>query len=288
MSKRKKLQELTIKDNFMFGAVMVDEELCREFLELVLGFPIAKVTVSKEKSFIYHPEYRGIRLDVIASDENNTHYDVEMQVQRKKNLSKRGRYYHGQIDMELLTAGLDYEQLPNVYVIFICDFDPFFEKRYKYTFEMLCKENKELRLNDGIGTIFLSTCGENDAEVPEGLVQFLKYVRSEYERDSGDPADKFVHKLHEAVKNVKINRDMEERYMKLEELIKEEREEERIESEARGIVKSIFSLLLKLGELPDVIRVQIQGETNQEILLSYLNKAAASKTMDEFLKSIQQ
>lgn len=53
------------------------------------------------------------------------------------------------IDMELLTAGLDDEQLPNVYVIFICDFDPFFEKRYKYTFEMLCKENKKLRLNDG-------------------------------------------------------------------------------------------------------------------------------------------
>lgn len=71
-------------------------------------------------------------------------------------------------------------------------------------------------------------------------------------------------------------------------LIKEEREEEKIESEVRGIVKSIFSLLLKLGEIPDVVRVQIQGETNQEILLSYLNKAATSKTMDKFLKSIQQ
>ena len=40
MSERRKLQELTIKDNFMFGAVMVDEELCREFLELALGFKI--------------------------------------------------------------------------------------------------------------------------------------------------------------------------------------------------------------------------------------------------------
>ena len=29
MAERKKLQELTIKDNFMFGAVMVDEGLCR-------------------------------------------------------------------------------------------------------------------------------------------------------------------------------------------------------------------------------------------------------------------
>ena len=52
MSGRRKLQELTIKDNFMFGAVMVDEELCREFLELALGFQIEKVTVSKEKSMV--------------------------------------------------------------------------------------------------------------------------------------------------------------------------------------------------------------------------------------------
>lgn len=27
---KKKLEELTIKDNFMFGAVMVDEENCRK------------------------------------------------------------------------------------------------------------------------------------------------------------------------------------------------------------------------------------------------------------------
>ena len=52
MAERKTLQELTIKDNFMFGTVMMDEEICRELLELVLGFRIAKMTVSKEK-------YRG-------------------------------------------------------------------------------------------------------------------------------------------------------------------------------------------------------------------------------------
>lgn len=42
MKQRKKLQDLTIKDNFMFGAVMIDEENCKEFLELVLEFPIEK------------------------------------------------------------------------------------------------------------------------------------------------------------------------------------------------------------------------------------------------------
>ena len=125
MAERKTLQDLTIKDNFMFGAVMMDEEICRELLELVLGFRIAKVTVSKEKCFVYHPEYKGVRLDILAADEKNTHYNVEMQVFRKRKPGKRSRYYHSQIDMELLRSGQDYEELPDSYVIFICDFDPF-------------------------------------------------------------------------------------------------------------------------------------------------------------------
>ena len=35
MKKRKTLQDLTIKDNFLFGAVMSVEDNCRGFLELV-------------------------------------------------------------------------------------------------------------------------------------------------------------------------------------------------------------------------------------------------------------
>lgn len=80
MSKRKTLQELTIKDNFMFAAVMLQDNNCRDFLELTLGFPIERVEVSREKSILYHPEYKGVRLDVYARDENQTHYDIEIQV----------------------------------------------------------------------------------------------------------------------------------------------------------------------------------------------------------------
>lgn len=84
MKKRKTLQNLTIKDNFLFGAVMQVEENCKGFLEMVLGFPINHVVVSKEKSVIYHPEYRGGRLDIYAEDENHTHYNVEMNVKKAK------------------------------------------------------------------------------------------------------------------------------------------------------------------------------------------------------------
>lgn len=132
--KRKRLEELTIKHNFMFGAVMSDPENCKGFLERVLQMKIDHVEVSLEKSIVYHPEYKGVRLDVYAKDEQNTRYNVEMQVLRRVSLGKRSRYYQSQMDMEILLAGSEYEDLPDSYVIFVCDFDPFGKKKYVYTF----------------------------------------------------------------------------------------------------------------------------------------------------------
>ena len=47
MRRKKQLKELTIKDNFMFGAVMMDEENCKGLLERVLQIPIDHVEISK-------------------------------------------------------------------------------------------------------------------------------------------------------------------------------------------------------------------------------------------------
>lgn len=91
MKQNRKLAQLLFKDNFMFGAVMVNKEICRDFLEMAVGFPIEKVEISKEKSMIYHPEYRGIRLDIIARDENRTHYNVEMQGGKKIPYRQKGQ-----------------------------------------------------------------------------------------------------------------------------------------------------------------------------------------------------
>ena len=91
------LQELTIKDNFMFCTVMSDAENCRGFLEMILQFPIGKISVIEEKTFLYHPEYKSVRLDVYAKDDINTRYDVEMQIVKREALGKRARYYHSHI-----------------------------------------------------------------------------------------------------------------------------------------------------------------------------------------------
>ena len=298
MAGRKTLQDLTIKDNFLFGAVMMDEELCRELLELVLGFRIAKVTVSREKSFVYHPEYKGVRLDIIAADEKNTHYNVEMQVSRKSKPGKRSRYYHSQIDMDLLLSGHDYAELPDAYVIFICDFDPFGRKKYRYTFDMACREDGEVSLEDGSHTVFLSTCGENEDEVPEELVKFLKYVKAELKESTGDFRDSFVKRIQDAVRNVKASREMEEQFMLLEELIREEREDARKQALAEGRelglsegmtqerVAAILEVLAGLGEVRDDIREHLADVKDLDTLKFYFRRALSARSMDEFRKAV--
>ena len=119
MSPKRKLKNLTFKDVFIFGAAMCDTEVCRGVLEQALEMEIEQVIIDKEKSIIYNPEYKGVRLDIIAKDEQRTRYNIEMQIRSKPALGKRTRYYHSQIDMELLESGLDYKFLPDAYVIFV-------------------------------------------------------------------------------------------------------------------------------------------------------------------------
>ncbi len=297
MEKRKTLQELTIKDNFMFAAVMMDPENCRRFLELALEIPLERVEVRYEKSIVYHPEYKGIRLDVFARDEENTYYNVEMQVARDA-LEQRSRYYHSQMDMELLLKGTAYEELPDVYVIFICDFDPLGGRKYRYTMEHVCREVPELPYRDGSHTLFLSTCGENEDEVPEALVKFLRYVKGVL-ADFGDP---FVKMLEESVRQVKASREMEERFMVLQEMMKQERREGReegiaigkiqgkaegkAEGRAEGKAESVLDILEESGSVPEKLRARILAETDLNVIRGWLRLAVACDSAEQFAEKI--
>ena len=294
MKRKKQLKELTLKDNFMFGAVMMEEENCKRFLELALGFPIERVEVSKEKSIVYHPEYKGVRLDVYAKNEHNTRYNVEMQVAKKAELGKRVRYYHGQIDMELLLSGSDYTELPEVYVIFICDFDPFGKKKYRYTFTKQCEEEPGAQLQEGCKSIFLSTRGENDREVPGELVSFLNFVKADLSESETDFEDDFVEKLQNTIRRIKSNREMEERFMIFEEMLRDERAEGKAEGKAEGIAEgkteAVLEMLLELindlGEIPDELRNRIASEKDLETLKKWHRLAARSESLDEFLEKM--
>jgi len=278
MGRTKRLKELTIKDNFMFGAVMMDEDNCKGLLERVLEIPIDRVDVSKEKSIVYHPEYKGVRLDVYAKDEKQTRYNVEMQVERKSALGKRSRYYQSQMDMEMVLTGEDYTELPNTYVIFICDFDPFGKDKYRYTFRTTCQESENVDLEDGRTTVFLNTRGKNESEVPGELVTFLQYMKEDLEGSEKEFHDPYVEQLQKFIRNVKGSRDAG--FAK-----------GHAEGVAEGrISESKDTLLLflqNLGTVPKVLSDQIEEQGDLDVLKEWIRMAFQSKSVEEFAKKIK-
>ena len=115
----------------------------KAFLERALSIKIDHVEISTEKNIVYHPEYKGVRLDVYAKDEKNTRYNIEMQVLKQPALGRRSRYYQSQTDMELLAKGCEYAELPDSYVIFLCDLTLLGKENIGILFEKAVRKRKK-------------------------------------------------------------------------------------------------------------------------------------------------
>lgn len=285
MSNKRRFQDLTIRDNFIFAAVMMQDDNCKMFLEMLLGIEIREVVISYEKSLIYNPEYKGVRLDVYANDENNTRYDIEMQVVEQK-LGKRARYYHSQMDMDILGSGHEYSELPAAYVIFICDFDPFDKGKYCYTFENRCMQDFSLSMEDESRSIFLSTVGKDSDCIPKELKAFLDFVKADTPENNIQTEDAYVRKLQDTIRSVKENRELERGFMTLEEIRQLGISEGMKEGMKEGMREVILVLLEELGEISKDTKARIMSEIEIDALKAMTKIAKKATSMKEFEEQI--
>lgn len=143
MGKNAAWEELSIANDFLFGKIMQDAELCKELLQRILpDLEIDRIEYPQlQKEIKPDADAKSIRLDVYVRDGRGTIYDIEMQVVDTKELPKRTRYYQSMIDLQLIDKGQHYKLLKPSYIIFICPFDVFGRGRHIYTFENVCKHS---------------------------------------------------------------------------------------------------------------------------------------------------
>ena len=102
----KRIEELEIWDDFMFGAVMSNKELCKHLLEIILQKKIKDIRYTElQKAINLQYDAKSIRLDVYVEDDTESVYNIEIQTTNEKNLPKRSRYYQGMIDLNVLDKG---------------------------------------------------------------------------------------------------------------------------------------------------------------------------------------
>ena len=195
----------TIRSRYVFNAVMMDKDVCLEFLRLV--FPelqIRDIEINAEQTMENHLGKRGIRLDIYIEDKGAQRViDMEMQVSDDSTeLPKRTRYYSSTIDGWLLNRNEDYEKLCDTLILFVCPFDPFKRGQRIYTFEHICQEEPNLTLQDGQRIRFLNTVGVKGS-ISKELQAVFDYITS----DDGETEDRFAKRLKEMV--TEINADAE-------------------------------------------------------------------------------
>lgn len=133
-------------------------------------------------------------------------YDIEMQTVKESSLIKRMRYYQATMDAALLDEGDDFDLLPDSYIIFICDHDPFGHGLPRYTLEHGCEETDDLVVDDGMCWVALNApAWEKEHDAP--LSQLLKYVHT------GRAQGRLARILDERVRDANDNEAWKERAM---------------------------------------------------------------------------
>ena len=144
----KPIEELTFTDDYMFGYVMRNEEICKGLLERLLQIKIERLEYPElQKTIAPHYENKGVRLDVYVQDSNRV-FDVEVQNILDDDLPTRTRYYQSMMDIDLLLKGKKYAELKESFIIFVCKDDFYGEGFPCYTFSNLCHEKRTLEFGD--------------------------------------------------------------------------------------------------------------------------------------------
>ena len=253
-------KNLPLSNAFMFGEVMRDESICKLFLEELLGCKIAKLKfINKEYDLADTKYSHGIRLDVYLADANNTHYDIEMQ-NSVEALERRCRYYQAGIDRRTLEKNAKYRDLPESYIIFVCNYDPYKLGYARYERVMYIKDT-DLVYDDGSHVIFLNTHYTEAGDTPKAITEYLDYAR-----DNDDHAPFTTELAREAVartQQIRRNTEKEDSFMTFTQLLQEKEdaalEKGRVEGEQNTLKKNIASLLrlMDVRQVADALQLPL-------------------------------
>ena len=210
----KPFEELEFSDDFIFGKVMQNPEICAQVIECLLKIKVDHIEYPVLQKEI-RPYYtsKGIRLDVYVKDSDRI-FDIEMQTQIPENLLKRIRYYQSILDADDLMRGADYTELKESYIIFICKELPFNRsKQPVYDLELKDRFGSKELFDDKIHRLIYNACAY-DKESDSRLKDFLHFVCSnKSEDDFSNILASFVSKLkqNEANKTEYNNMNLHDR-----------------------------------------------------------------------------
>ena len=237
------VQSLNVIDDIFFHKIAEDPEVCEEILQIILEKPKLKVIHSQVQRFLRNNGARSVILDALCELGDGSVANIEVQKADDDNHQKRVRFNQSNIDTLLTEKGIKYEDLPDVYMVFISKFDIFAKGRTTYHIDRVIQE-EGIVVDNGVHEVYVNVAVNDGTEIAE-LMQYFK--------DSNGANEKFV-KLCNRVdyfkyekEGVKVMTTLFEKY------VNEEVAEERSKSLRRGI-QGIIETYHKFGQDSNLAR----------------------------------
>lgn len=126
--------------------------------------------------------------------------------------------------------------------------------------------------------------------IPDELLQFLDYVKNTGRTETIFTTDSFVRHLQDTIDAIKQNRSMEERYMLLEEMMRNEKQEGIQEGIQQGSQQMLIQCLVDFLEIKfsvsDTMVKKIESETDICKLQAWFQLSMKVSSIEEFEKNM--
>lgn len=156
-----RLSALRLLDDDFMNKVFEDKACAEFLLQIILQRSDLKVAQVHVQHEVKNLQGRSARLDILAVDQENRVYNIEIQRDDRGASVKRARYNSSLIDANITEPGEQYENLNETYVIFITEHDVLKGGRPIYRIERTVQETSE-SFGDGTHILYVNAQMKDD------------------------------------------------------------------------------------------------------------------------------
>ena len=170
-AKRAKVAKFRPIDDPLFEVMAEDQNFVQEMLQVILeddGLTVDQVSNQKSIRNLYG---RSVRLDAICTLGNGKICNIEIQKADDDCHLKRVRYNEACITTHVTETGLKFEKIPDVFMIYISDFDLFNGEKTIYHVDKVIRENGQT-VYDGVEEIYVNTKIDDNSKIADYMKLF--------------------------------------------------------------------------------------------------------------------
>ena len=168
-----RIRNFRLMDDDFMSKVFEDKPCAECLLQIILNRDDLTVQEVHGQHDLKNLQGRSVRLDILAVDQENHTYNIEVQRNDHGAGAKRARYNSSLLDANLLNPGDKFDELPESYIIFITEHDVLKGGKPLYTVNRTISELDHAIFADGSHIIYVNGEIRNGTALGELMQDFF-------------------------------------------------------------------------------------------------------------------